>query len=202
MNIRYEDENDKKTTAAFSRIYEENAWGTGSGLGSLPENCFQLIGYLQFFLKKYSIRSLIDYGCGDWQWMQFVNLTEVKYRGVDVVSSVIEENQTKYSLPNVTFTSGSISSNIEETDLAFLKDVLMHLPNAEVKNILDEVLKKSKYVIAINSTGMNRYVPNTDIEVGGFRLLDLTLPPFNYKVLDLLRYSSTTDFDKVVQLVS
>lgn len=195
-------EDNEDAATIFTRIYQENLWGLGSGLGSSPENCFQLIGWLQFFLKKYSIKSVVDYGCGDWQWMQFVNLAEVSYRGVDIVDSVIEANKLKYSQSNVTFTSGSILANVQETELAFLKDVLMHLPNQEVKEILDQVIKKSKYVVVINSTGMNRYVPNVDIEAGGFRLLDLGIHPFNFKVLDLLRYSSETDFDKVVQLVT
>jgi hypothetical protein len=184
----------------FSRIYKENAWGHGSGSGSVVENCYPLIGWLQVFLKRQKIDTFIDYGCGDWQWMQYVNLDGIKYRGIDCVDSVVADNVLSFGRDSVIFSSGSIIESIAIADLALFKDVLQHLPNREVIEIVDAVLKKSKYVVAINgSTGQHL---NRDIDVGDYRALDLSLPPFDYVVENLLEYSpSKVEVNKVIQLI-
>ena len=63
----------------FSNIYQNNAWGGGSGSGSRVDNCYPLIGWMQVFLRRQKIETFIDYGCGDWQWMQYVNLDGLRY---------------------------------------------------------------------------------------------------------------------------
>lgn len=186
----------------FSQIYEENVWGFGSGTGSLVENCYPLIGWLQVFLSRNKIQSMTDYGCGDWQWMQYVGLTGIDYLGIDVVESVITKNQERFSQKNIQFRSGSILSNIRGSDLALMKDVLQHLPNSSVNAIVDSAIKSSKFVISINGHWGDRRA-NPDILPGGYRAIDLSAPPFEYNVTNLYEYyPSSKEVKKVIQLVS
>ncbi len=70
----------------------------------------------------------------------------------------------------------------------------------QVIEIVDKSLEKSNYVIAVNgSIGQSL---NQDIDVGGYRALDLSLPPFNYVVEELLVYlPSRLEVNKVVQRI-
>ena len=184
----------------FTQIYKENVWGAGSGTGSVVENCYPLIGWLQVFLKRQRIETFIDYGCGDWQWMQYVNLDGVTYRGIDCADSIVAQNIRCFGRDNISFSSGTIIESIAIADLAFCKDVLQHLPNREVIEIIDAFLKNSKYVIAINGS-MGQYL-NEDIDVGGYRPIDISLPPFNYVIENLLEYSPRKgEVNKSIQLV-
>jgi hypothetical protein len=60
----------EKTKQIFTEIYNKNLWNGGSGPGSNPENILTYITFLQKFLHSNNITSILDLGCGDWQYMK------------------------------------------------------------------------------------------------------------------------------------
>src|SRR5579871_398362 len=72
----------------FSKIYEANEWGYGSGVGSLPLNNVDYIKFLKLFIERNTIRSVVDFGCGDWQFSRFINWAGITYTGFDIVEDV------------------------------------------------------------------------------------------------------------------
>lgn len=76
---------DKKDNAqfVFDTIYKQKIWGSGddtigsSGVGSDPIVLAGYINFLNEFIAEKSIKSISDVGCGDWQYMQHVDLSNI-----------------------------------------------------------------------------------------------------------------------------
>lgn len=164
----------------FQEIYERNEWTHGSGEGSLEIQTRGYRAFLQDFLSKKKIRTVVDMGCGDWQFSKLIDWTGIDYHGFDVAPVVISNNVDQFASDNVSFShySGD-AGELPPADLLIVKDVLMHLPNQTVSDFLPN-LKKYKYALITNCTNpMNASDVNKDIQLGDFRYLDLRLPPFN-----------------------
>src|SRR5690349_1094208 len=132
--------NDRQNvTGVFETIYQRNVWGGGSGAGSNPQIARPYMMFLQAFLTNNRIGSVVDIGCGDWQFSQFINWGPATYLGIDIVGSVIEQNKQRFARPNVSFVcTNPLDENFDPPrgDLLLLKDVLQHLSNANVKKLL------------------------------------------------------------------
>ena len=65
-------------TATFNQIYAEGTWGkdvTGkgtSGSGSTLEITREYRAYVEDFIKKHNIESVVDAGCGDWSFSKAI----------------------------------------------------------------------------------------------------------------------------------
>jgi 2-polyprenyl-3-methyl-5-hydroxy-6-metoxy-1,4-benzoquinol methylase len=172
----------------FSKIYKEDLWHGGSGAGSKIENVKEYVDILQKYIDKPEIKTVLDLGCGDWQFSKFLDLSSVSYLGVDVVESVVESNKNSYSASNIEFISHDITTyEIPKVDLIICKDVLQHLCNKDVIDILIKIVKSSKFSLVTNDFTSEDSV-NRDINNGSYRCLDLSLSPFNLDVVTLLEY--------------
>ena len=173
------DQSNNKLTQVFNTIYETNAWGYGSGSGSNENLCKGYVQFLQQFFIKYNIHSIVDIGCGDWQFSKNINFDGITYKGYDVASFVVNRNLAKYKKSNIDFIhyNGDFSV-LPKADLAICKDVLMHLPNHLIMKFIDN-LSKYKYVLIANSIG--RADENSDVllDVDAGRTLDLRNEPFH-----------------------
>jgi len=175
----------------FEQIYATNEWGSGSGEGSLPVHTRGYVDFLQSFLIENRITSVVDMGCGDWQFSRSIQWGNINYRGYDVVRSVIEENRRKYSAPNISF--HLYSGNAEEfppADLLISKDVLQHLSNDSVSKVLP-CLDRFKYSLLTNCVNPRGRTVPTDIADGDFRYLDLRLPPFNLSAKEVYSFNNS-----------
>lgn len=163
----------------FIEIYENNKWGHGSGPGSLPSQTKRYRHFLQKFLRQQQITSVTDMGCGDWQFSKLLDWSKISYQGYDIVPSIIDQNRRLFSQPNISFHlySGN-SDELPQADLLIVKDVLQHLPNETIFAMLPS-LSKYRYALITNCVNPKGTTINNDIEMGGFRYLDLRLPPFN-----------------------
>lgn len=172
----------------FSEIYERNEWIFGSGEGSLPFHNIGYIAFLQDFIAKHDIRSVVDMGCGDWQFSQFINWGEARYHGYDVVKSVVEANRENFAEDGVEFTlySGE-PSELPDADLLIAKDVLQHLSNERVKDVISH-FARFKYVLVTNSFDPAGQTTNIDIPDGGWRYLDVRRPPFNVAAEEVFEF--------------
>ena len=107
--INKEDIHQEYNYNIFDTIYKNAEWGKGdinggsSGHGSSPEINEMYISYLNEFIKKYNIHSIVDIGCGDWQIMNHIDLTNVDYKGFDVVDEVINENNKLHKSSSINF---------------------------------------------------------------------------------------------------
>ncbi len=178
----------------FSDVYDHGIWGRNekgqgsSGPGSAVSQAIPFIQYVQSFLETHEVNSIVDVGCGDWVLAREINWGQRNYLGIDVVESVIEENQKNYSSNNIHFLKWDAGIDpIPSGDLLICKDVFIHLPYSEINNILKEC-KKFKYCIFVND--VVRAGLNTDLPTYGYRCVYLTAPPFNLTPMHMSHYIS------------
>ena len=139
----------------FSNIYGNGIWGDGSGPGSRPENVRPYTEMLQAFLRQHDIRTIIDCGCGDWQFSRHLDFGTARYIGVDIVPSVIEANRKAFARDGVEFRCGDFTSiDLPAADLVICKDVLQHLPDANVARFLAQ-LPKFRFALLTDDVGSN-----------------------------------------------
>jgi SAM-dependent methyltransferase len=133
-------------------------------------------------IVEFDIRSVIDVGCGDWQWAELMDWTKVNYIGIDVVSSLIERNTRKHGSPRVQFRCiDATRQPLPAAELVVAKDVLQHWPNRDVQRFLRDSLRRCRYALLTNDVSSDHWSGevNQDIEMGAWRTLDLTKPPFD-----------------------
>lgn len=154
----------------FSSIYSDNIWIKGSGPGSTIEQGRPFITFVQQILDEFDIQSIVDLGCGDWVLAHEINWKNRNYLGLDVVSKVIDRNKLLYSSCNIQFSKlDGITQELPQSDLLICKNVLQHLPNADILKILAQI-KKYKYVVIVNDFNANNSFTNYDTSLGGTAL--------------------------------
>ena len=144
----FNDRND--VTSVFDKIYLNDMWGNGSGGGSLPDAAKPYINFLQKFFSKYCIHSVVDMGCGDWQFSKFIDWSGISYLGIDVVENVISKDITEYQSQNISFKCINVLENgfteIPNSDLVIIKDVFQHLSNRNVIRMINGLLNGNTLV--------------------------------------------------------
>jgi SAM-dependent methyltransferase len=196
-----------KTEQAFTDIYQGATWGTNdagagnSGTGSTAQSTVEYRALLQTFLADKGIRSVVDAGCGDWEFSQLIDWKGVDYKGYDIVASVVEQDRKKFGKPGIQFFVGNIvEDNLPAADLLISKHVLQHLPNKDVTTFIKKQIPKYKY--ALLTSGVDSRTKSADhsidIEAGGYRPLDITKPPFDVKGETVLTYSDGHHWHHVI----
>jgi SAM-dependent methyltransferase len=174
----------------FERIYELNSWGHGSGEGSLPVHVRPYVAFLQNFIRERGIASVVDFGCGDWQFSKFIDWRGVDYRGYDIVGSVISTNRARYQTGRVSFHEVDRTDyDLPAADLLIVKDVLQHWSDESILKFLPRL---AGYRCSLITNCVNPRGPTThqSIADGGFRYLDIRLPPFNMAAREVLSFSN------------
>lgn len=166
----------------FESIYEKNYWGSAesrSGSGSSENQTSSIIGELPKLFEKYSIKSLLDIPCGDFNWMQRVDLDSIDYLGADIVASVIDRNKKGHASESVRFAKLSLTeSQLPDADLILCRDCFVHFSFADIKKGLANLGRtKSKYLL---TTTFVRRKRNEDIQTGLWRPINLEIAPFHF----------------------
>lgn len=171
----------------FTYIYDNKVWGEGSGGGSNPENNTEYILFLQEFLKEKEIKSVIDFGCGDWQFSQFIDWSGVSYEGIDCVQSVIESNKEKFELDGISFAQSEDVSGLK-ADLLIVKDVMQHWEDESIMEFLNPILNNFKYILITNSKGVCRWQHHEQMSIitRPITALEFPLNLYNIEILRLL----------------
>lgn len=173
----------------YNEIYQQNRWGQGSGAGSTFENTALYHAFLADFLRANDIQSMVDVGCGDWQSMQYFDLTGIDYTGFDVASVVVDRNNAQYANDHIRFVlADAAGSELPTADLVVIKDVLQHWPTPRIQAFLPQ-LSRFKFAL-ITNCAEPRAELNKDISDGRFRPLDLTLPPFNQNLKHVFTFTN------------
>ena len=183
------------TDAAMAQIYEKNLWGGKpsefySGEGSHDPNLVQpYIDVVSDFLSSFDTPLVVcDLGCGDFNVGKTLVEFSAHYHAVDIVPALIEHNQTKFQASNCTFHCLDMAvDKLPAGDCALVRQVLQHLSNQEVNQILDK-LSRYHYVIITEHIPSGDFEPNKDkISGQGIRLkqnsgINVLAAPFHWKV--------------------
>ena len=170
--------------SVFDEIYKTDYWLGGSGGGSTESATREYQELLQDFLAKQSIQSVVDLGCGDWQFSKLIDWSGINYRGYDVAETVIQKNSSEFQRENIMFDVLRNYSQLPEADLLITKDVLQHLDRREVKKIIKEAFPKFKFILLTNCIPPTRTIfhkPsmfNRDIEIGDYTFFDIRKEPY------------------------
>jgi SAM-dependent methyltransferase len=169
----------------FTKIYKENSWQDGSGPGSTPNTTTEYRNFLEFIIDDLKIKKVLDYGCGDWQFSNLINWDSAinSYIGADIVSHIIFENQKHYQTTKIKFQHIDDNWTMPEVDLIICKDVLQHLSDNLVSELLKKFQEKSKFILITNDfiDKNNRTLTNSNCSTGGWRPLDLEKSPWDLK---------------------
>jgi SAM-dependent methyltransferase len=167
--------------STFKKTYSTGGWvhyegqESSSGVGSSVEATRGLFDAIQSVMAEIGANSLVDVGCGDWNWMRHQNI-KVDYTGVDIVPDVILQNQ-QYSRVNVRFeVLNAINEPPPPADMALAREVIFHLSFSDGKAMLRNLATSTDYVCATTNADV---LFNSDIRTGDFRSLNLMKHPFN-----------------------
>jgi len=193
-------------TNTFNRIYAEGTWGKDvagkgiSGTGSTLEITREYRAYVEDFVKKHSVTSVVDAGCGDWSFSSATDWGDASYLGVDIASDVIAAVRKQHETGKIKFQVGNITDELPAADLLISKDVLQHLSNELIHKFIRNNLRKGKYkwVILTNDRGRE----NRDVASGGYRAIDLAAPPFEVRGLVDLPIKFGDETSKITSLLS
>lgn len=183
------------TKNAMEQVYEMHLWGKNStkfysGIGSHDSKIIDpYIEIVSSFLNSFKNPLIVcDLGCGDFNVeKKLVQFTQ-KYIAVDIASNLINFNKNKFKNEKLEFHCLDIAvDDLPFGNCALIRQVLQHLSNVEVQNILHK-LKTYKYVILTEHIPNGEFIPNKEIISGqGTRLksqsgINVFTAPFNFKV--------------------
>lgn len=172
---------DESRSDIFQKIYEHNWWGSSesrSGPGSTLAYTVRLRPCLERLLAELKVRTFLDAPCGDFNWMRHIRLPDQTcYLGGDIVAPLIKNLHNEHGGPRHSFqVIDIVEGPIPVADLWLCRDVLLHLSNRDVLKVLE--LFSNSNVKHILTTTFDFVRENRDIGVGGIRLINLRLPPF------------------------
>jgi len=176
-------------TDIFLDIYNTNYWRdqeSRSGTGSSIAKTRKLAHALPILFKEFTITSILDIPCGDFNWMKEIVDSFEEYHGGDILQRCIDENNQKFANEKIKFSViDLLTDNIPECDLLIVRDVIGHYPLKDGKKILQNIKKsKVKYLLTTswyNVLDSNYYTKheNRDVHHGSFYPVNLMSEPFN-----------------------
>ena len=169
----------RSVEAIFTSIYNNHRWGDNeslSGTGSKIEQTKAIAVFVPQLFRKYAIRNVLDIPCGDFNWMQYVDLSTINYLGADIVRELISKNMRSYAEPHVNFfLADIITDKLPKVDLILCRDCLVHFSDKHIFAAIQNI-KKSGTELILTTTFPHH--SNFDIVTGNWRPLNLQTEPF------------------------
>lgn len=171
----------RRVRAAFTRHYERKDWHepeTASGRGSSLHRTAAIRRDLPALFAELAVRSVVDAGCGDFNWFGTVEVELDSYLGIEVVERLVAMNRSRYGTARRQFVSlDIIRDRLPRADLVLCRDCLVHLKTRQISAALRNFRRSGfRYLLATTFTGNH---PNQDVALGGWRPLNLERKPFN-----------------------
>jgi SAM-dependent methyltransferase len=167
----------------FSTAYDTRGWGStesGSGTASELRATEVIRSELTDLLRRLDIKSLLDAPCGDWNWMQHIDLGDTSYIGADIVPSVIEANTERYERPGVSFMTADLTQDeLPLTEAVMCRCCLVHVSYADAAAMLANFRRTgATWLLVSDYPGVtkNRDQPTSR----RWRRLNMQMPPFNF----------------------
>lgn len=172
-------ESAKKFVEMKRRHNQESLSGPGSHKGVTSD----AVNFINSVIKKYNIESILDLGCGDWNWFSEVDLANCSYIGWDADELMIADNQSKYGAENINFFVKDIFNNeYPRVDLIICRDVLFHVEFELSTKLINDAKQKTKFFLSTCSrdikvnSGIKKYC---NIENWGSFEINLNITPFD-----------------------
>lgn len=178
----------------FAEIYKQGMWGGSasgrryySGRGShLPEIVEPYIDAASRFLDSFDTPpDVADLGCGDFAVGSRLRHKCNHYTAYDIVADLITYNRSHFADLNVDFRALNLATgDIASGDVAFIRQVLQHMSNAEISALLEKIDGKFRYLVITEQLPGGAFTPNidkapgADIRVAVNSGVVLTAPPF------------------------
>ena len=176
----------------FSRIYHSEAWGSHpdrpfcSGEGSIREDAIgPYCETIRGFLQAHNIRHLVDLGCGDFGVGSRLLSPDLRYTAVDIVPDLVEYNRKRFADSRLEFKClNIIDDELPAGDLCLVRQVLQHLSNGEILQILNKLRAYKFAIVTEHVYSGPGWRPNVDKPHGpGTRIparsgVFLDAPPF------------------------
>jgi len=162
----------------FTGIHKANYWRskeTRSGGGSEVLRTRAVRSQLVGLLKGLEIETVLDAGCGDWNWMSKIDFDGIAVIGCEIIKAVVEENNEKYGARF--FFADITSADLPRSDLILCRLVLNHLSFANIRKALDNFRHSGATYLLL--THFPKEDVNHDKNDGDWRPLNFCLPPFN-----------------------
>jgi hypothetical protein len=180
----------------FSTVYRERLWGSlasgeyCSGSGSHADDIVTpyVSSVRRFLARLPQAASAADLGCGDFNVGSRLVPAFRQFTAVDVVPGLIERNARTFAHLGVSFSClDLVDDALPPADVAFLRQVLQHLSNAQVARVLAKLHQYHWLIVTEHLPATAAFRANRDKPLGpGVRQrfgsgLVLTAPPFNLR---------------------
>jgi len=170
----------------FGEAFEQNVWEDAeslSGPGSTMRYTSELRATLPGMLRALGCTSMLDAPCGDFNWMQAVDLEGVAYTGADIVPSMIEKLQADH--PQHRFLTLDITKDpLPKADFVLIRDVLFHLSNVDVVRVLENFVRSGSAWLATSHSFHVTEMTEVSSDPTTFRPVNLTTAPFFFNYPD------------------
>lgn len=157
-----------------------------SGPGSALAAAAPTLALLNQAIAEYEIASILDLGCGDWNWMQRASWRSdpaVRYEGWEAHEGLVARLNAQFAGPNVRFRLADIITEpLPPSDLVICRDVLFHLPVRLAIRLLERLRASGRFLLATSfldqpaNDDIQNYLP---IPNWGFHLINLDVAPFD-----------------------
>lgn len=190
---------DPELKSKFSTIYEQNLFRgkeSISGPGSDLIQTAVLREQLPLLLSKHGIKSMIDAPCGDFYWMQHVDLKGIQYTGADIVQELVDKDNAAFANDARRFiVCDIVNGDLPKADVIFCRDCLVHLDNENAIRAIRN-FKRSGSTYLLTTTFPSRTV-NPDLGKIIWRPLNFRLAPFLFpEPVDTILENCTEDGGK------
>lgn len=165
----------------FTKIYQENMWGDTeslSGTLSSMQGAAPLREKLPAFIEDLLVETFLDVPCGDFNWMNNMDLPVKKYIGADIVKPMIDANRRLYANEDREFIYLDImNETLPPADLIFCRECFIHFSNHDIQRTLDNFRQSdATYLLTTTHPELKK---NIDIETGFWRPINLQAAPFS-----------------------
>ena len=161
------------TSDIFDKIYNDGIWGKDefgrptSGSGSHSFDVVKpYVEAVKTEIKTLSCATIVDLGCGDFNVGKNFIDNCTKYVACDISKIILEQNQQIYQYENLEFNQINLAEDeLPKGDLAFVRQVLQHLSNREIKKFVDYLneVKPYKYLLVTEGLPFEKgFKPNID----------------------------------------
>lgn len=181
-------ERQKRIAARFTEIWRSNAWGcaeTRSGPGSTLAQTEVLRHRLGELFGQLGVRTLVDAGCGELNWMSRISDGLPIYLGFDVVEDLVADLRRRFETrKNHFFSAADVTQHVLPAGDAILcRDVLTHLNHPLVSDALNNFRRSGARFLIATTFPRGR---NDPVRIGGWQPIDLCAEPFNLPAPRLL----------------
>lgn len=167
--------------AKFRNIFAANKWAGSesvSGPGSGTKVTEPVRRALPILTQAFGVRSLLDAPCGDFNWMQHVELGVEQYVGVDVVPELVEM-ASAFATPDREFRVADIAvDELPSVDMIHCRDLLVHMSNELARSTIANFKASGSRLLL--TTTFYAVTHNAPGSTGGWRPINLQIAPFDF----------------------